>query len=406
MNVLFLSLGTFNDLSGSSVHIDVLKRFAREHSVYLVCKREQRQGLPTELSEEYGIHVLRVRTGNIKNTNLIEKGISTVMVEPQFKAAIRKFFAGVRFDLVLYTTPPVTFESVVRYIKKRDGAVTYLMLKDIFPQNAVDIGMMRTSGAMGAVYRYFRHKEKSLYAASDHIGCMSPANCEYILRHNPEIAPERVEVCPNITVIEDMSVTGAERTEIRRRYGVPEDKTVFIYGGNLGKPQGIPFLMECLRTQREKDAFFLIIGSGTEYPALKRFIAEEKPSDVALMPGLPKREYERLCAACDVGLIFLDHRFTIPNFPSRMLSYMKAKMPILAVTDPNTDVGKVITEGGFGWWCESSDAARFAALVGEIQKADLPAMGEIAYEYLKKHYDPDTAYHAVMRHFPAAAAEG
>ena len=402
MNVLFLSLGTFNDLSGSSVHIDVLKRFAREHRVYLVCKREQRQGLPTELTEEYGIRVLRVKTGNIKNTNLIEKGISTVMVEPQFKAAIRKYFARVRFDLVLYTTPPVTFASVVRYVKKRDGAVTYLMLKDIFPQNAVDIGMMRTTGPMGAAYRYFRRKEKALYALSDFIGCMSPANCEYILRHNPELSPDKVEVCPNITVIEDMSVSPEERGEIRRRYGIPADKTVFIYGGNLGKPQGIPFLMECLRTQRAEDAFFLIIGSGTEFPALERFIADEKPANVKLMSGLPKREYETLCAACDVGMIFLDHRFTIPNFPSRMLSYMKAKMPVLAVTDPNTDVGRVITEGGFGWWCESDDAARFAALTEEIRQADLPAMGEAAFAYLEKNYDPDTAYQAVMRHFAAA----
>ena len=57
------------------------------------------------------------------------------------------------------------------------------------------------------------------------------------------------------------------------------------------------------------------------------------------MRSLPKADYETIVASCDVGMIFLDHRFTIPNFPSRMLSYMKAKIPILAVTDPNTDVG-------------------------------------------------------------------
>ncbi len=399
MNILFMSLGTFNDLSGSSVHIDVLKRFAGEHSVYLVCKREARQGLPTELTEEYGIHVLRVKTGNIKGTGLVEKGISTLMVEPQFKAAIRKYFAHVRFDLVLYTTPPVTFASVVRYVKKRDGAVTYLMLKDIFPQNAVDIGLMSRHGVKGAAYRLFREKEKELYRATDWFGCMSPANCKYLLAHNPRIDPERVEVCPNITVIQDMSVSGPAREEIRRRYGIPLDKKVFIYGGNLGKPQGIPFLIKCLRALRDSRAFFLIIGGGTEYPVLEEFIRAEAPDNVRLMQGIPKTDYETLCAACDVGLIFLDHRFTIPNFPSRMLSYMKAKMPILAVTDPNTDLGKVITEGGFGWWCESDDERAVAETVERIAAGDHAAMGERAFEYLTEHYNPDVVYDTILAHF-------
>ena len=58
MNVLFMCLGTFYDLNESSVHIDILKRFAKDQDVWLVCKNEER---PTELKDENGIHVLRVR---------------------------------------------------------------------------------------------------------------------------------------------------------------------------------------------------------------------------------------------------------------------------------------------------------------------------------------------------------
>ena len=93
-----------------------------------------------------------------------------------------------------------------------------------------------------------------------------------------------------------------------------------------------------------------------------------------------------MAAACDVGLIFLDHRFTIPNFPSRLLSHMQAKQPVLACTDPNTDVGKVILEGGFGWWCESNDPDAFVSCVKEACKADLAPMGEKAFTYLEEHY--------------------
>ena len=93
--------------------------------------------------------------------------------------------------MILYSTPPITFCGVVEYFQKRDNAKTYLMLKDIFPQNAVDLGMMKTTGAKGLIYKYFRKQEKKLYAISDRIGCMSQANVEYVLKDNPEVSKEK-----------------------------------------------------------------------------------------------------------------------------------------------------------------------------------------------------------------------
>lgn len=74
---------------------------------------------------------------------MIEKGINMMLIQQRYIRAIRTFYNQVKFDLVLYPTPPITFLKVVEYVKKRDGAQSYLMLKDIFPQNAVDIGMMK-----------------------------------------------------------------------------------------------------------------------------------------------------------------------------------------------------------------------------------------------------------------------
>lgn len=90
-----------------------------------------------------------------------------------------------KFDLIIYSTPPITFQRAVEYVKERDNAQTYLLLKDIFPQNAVDIGILSKNGWKGLIYKYFRKKEKKLYGISDRIGCMSEANCKYILSHNP-----------------------------------------------------------------------------------------------------------------------------------------------------------------------------------------------------------------------------
>lgn len=397
MNVLFLSLADIDSIEVRGIYTDLLREFVKNrHSVYILSPAEQIGKNGNYIIQEKDTHIAKVKTGRIQKTNVIEKGINTVLIEPRFKYAIKKYFKDIRFDLVLYPTPPITFTSVIKYVKKRDGAKSYLMLKDIFPQNAVDIGMLRKSGLKGLIYRYFRNKEKKLYAVSDRIGCMSPANVDYLLKHNPEIPPEKVEICPNSIEVQDINLSVKEKTRMREKYGLPSGKTIFVYGGNLGKPQGIPFIIECLKSQIDNsDAFFLIIGNGTEYGKLEEFFSQNKPSNMKLMKSLPIDDYDRMIAACDVGMIFLDHRFTIPNFPSRLLGYMQAKLPVLACTDPNTDVGKVIVDGGFGWWCESDEVRTFTSMIEKIMTADTKALGQNGFECLYREYTVCDTYKTI-----------
>lgn len=397
MNVLFLTIGSIGDAEGHSIYLDLLREFRdRGHTVYCVSPNERKLAKPTAYTVESGMHLLRVKVGNLQKCGMIEKGISTLLLEGQYKAAVKKYFRGVKFDLVLYSTPPITLCGVIRYIKQRDGAKTYLMLKDIFPQNALDMGILRKSGWKGMLYRFFRKKEKKLYALSDRIGCMSQANADYVLKHNPEIPNKRVEIFPNSIEFFDKRISAEERAALREKYGIPQDKKVFVYGGNLGRPQGIPFVIDCLRASKKYEkALFLIVGAGTEYSKLESFVADENPENVKLFKYLPKEDYDRLVAACDVGLIFLDHRFTIPNFPSRLLAYMQAGLPVLAATDPNTDIGKVIVEGGFGWWCESNAADIFVQKIDEILRADLQTFGVKAKEYLLENYTVQKGYNII-----------
>ena len=118
----------------------------------------------------------------------------------------------------------------------------------------------------------------------------------------------------------------------------------------------------------------------------------EKPQNVKLMKRLPKEDYDTMVGACDVGLIFLDHRFTIPNFPSRLLAYMQAKLPVLAVTDPNTDIGKVIVDGGFGWWCESNNSDEVVKAVELVESQNLSQLKVEAYNYLSEKYSTKQSY--------------
>ena len=399
MNVLFLTLVAFDSINEHTIYTDLLREFVKEgHHVYAISPVEKRQNQETHLIREERATILRLQIGNTQKTHIIEKGISTIMIEPTFKKAIREYFSNVKFDLVLYSTPPITLVSAIEYVKKRDDAKTYLLLKDIFPQNAVDIGLMSKTGLKGLLYKHFRRKERKLYAISDRIGCMSQANVDYVIKHNAEVEPEIVEVCPNSIDVVDKSVDDETKIAIRNKYGIPLDKKIFIYGGNLGRPQGIPFLIECLRKCQDLEGtFFLIVGDGTEYGVLKNYVEIEKPKNVKLMKRLPKEDYDTMVGACDVGMIFLDHRFTIPNFPSRLLAYMQAKLPVLACTDPNTDLSKVITEGNFGWWCESNNPDAFHKIIKDSCNEDTDYKKNNAMVYLIKNYSSSYSYNVIMR---------
>ena len=200
---------------------------------------------------------------------------------------------------------------------------------------------------------------------------------EYVIQHNPEVNPNIVEICPNCIEVLDMSVDERTREEIRKKYNIPLDKKVFVYGGNLGKPQGIDFMIKCFRSQEKNDkVFFLIVGDGTEFGKIEAYVNTDKPSNVKIMKRLPKEDYDKMVGACDIGMIFLDYRFTIPNFPSRLLSYMQAKIPVLAVTDPNTDIGKVIVEGGFGWWVKNNCVDEFSDKIMECLSCEVKNIQE------------------------------
>lgn len=384
MKVLFLTLSHINSIEQRGIYTDLLRKFRDEgHDVTIVTPAERRLGIDTNIFELDGVRVLQVKTLNITKSHVVEKGIATLSIEYQYLRAIKKYLRDKKFDLVLYSTPPITFEKVIQYFKKRDNAYAYLLLKDIFPQNAVDMQMMKKDGLL---HRFFERKEKRLYRISDTIGCMSPANVDFIVKNNPEIDKSKVVVNPNSIEPLYIEYTIEEKNRVKTKYNLPLDKKIFVYGGNLGVPQGIDFLIETVKQLKEPQAHILIVGSGTQFPKLKNWFDTHKPSNATLLSGLPKDEYDILLAACDIGMIFLHKDFLIPNFPSRLLTYIEMKKPVLAATDVNTDIGRIIEEAGCGYWVESGDIDAIQNKITRLCKDDLTAMGENGWELLQREY--------------------
>lgn len=386
MNILFLSVAGVDDISARGIYSDLMREFiSRENDVYIASPTERRFGKKTHIIKSDHCQILKIKTLNIKKTNVIEKGIGTLLLERQFDKAIKKYWGDVKFDLVLYATPPITFNRVIEGIKKRCGAKSYLMLKDIFPQNAVDLGMMKEGSLL---HRLFRKKEERLYRISDKIGCMSPANGEYVIKHNPKVDINKVEICPNaIMPVEIPELSENERKAMLSKLDLPTDKTLYIYGGNLGKPQGVDFLLKVVEANEKRtDSYIVIVGSGTEYPKIEKWFLTKDPKNAKLLSALPKEEYDNLLRACNVGLIFLDPRFTVPNFPSRLLSYLENSMPVLLATDINTDMGMIAEKEGFGFWCESGDLDKFMQNMDKMTPKTIAAMGWSGFLYLTYNY--------------------
>ena len=397
MNILFLTLVKFNSINDRGLYTDLLRKFRDEgHQVSVVCPTERREKQSTSLTKEEGTSILKVKTFNIQKTNVFEKGIATLLIEYQYLSAIKKYFSDTKFDLILYSTPPITFSKVITYIKKRDNAYSYLLLKDIFPQNAIDMKMMKEKGFL---HKMFLKKEKYLYQISDTIGCMSPANVDFVLNHNPEIPKSKVEVNPNSIEPIAFVQTHEERVKIRLQYQLPLDKKILIYGGNLGIPQGVEFLLKTMETCSSKDVFFLIVGSGTQYSLIQKWFQVNKPTNAKLVSGLPKNEYDALLQACDVGLLFLNKNFTIPNFPSRLLSYLEMKIPVIAATDKATDVGKVIEKNKCGFAAYSGDSKEMNQKIIQMvlqSPEEFNMMRENAYILLLDSYTVTHSYNLIV----------
>jgi glycosyltransferase involved in cell wall biosynthesis len=395
MKVLFLTMVKIKSFNERGIYTDLLRKFHKEgHEVFVVCPIERREKRSTHLIKQDIGTILNVKSLNLQKTNIIEKGLGILTIEYQYLAAIKKYYKDEKFNLILYSTPPITFSKIINYIKNKDNAYAYLLLKDIFPQNAVDMKMIKDNGLM---YKYFRSKEKKLYNLSDTIGCMSPENMNFILSHNAEIDSCKVEVNPNSIEPIKLNFTEDQNKEVRNKYGLPIDKKILVYGGNLGKPQGLDFLLKTIEISSNEDVYFLVIGDGTEYHKIDYWFKKNMPINAKLFKRLPKMDYDTLLASCDVGLIYLHPNFTIPNFPSRLLSYLEMKMPVIAVTDTNTDIGNIIEKANCGYKVISGDIIKMDNVITQIIKNNnLEEMGNNGWKLLQSNYLVDYSYQLII----------
>lgn len=402
MNVIFITIAYPRTSEESNLYTDLMEEFAEHgHKVHVVCSIEKRFGVSTNQTESSGIKVLRVVTGNItSNPNYIAKGLALLTLQSLFIKAIERYFQNITFDLVIYSTPPIQYNRIIKHLKKNSNASTYLLLKDIFPQNAIDLGLL---SKWNPIYWHFRRQEKETYRLSDRIGCMSPANVRYLLENNSDLKPVKVEVCANS--LKNRGATNEQerfaiRSKIRTSLLIKEDELLLIYGGNLGVSQGLFFLLEILKAfQGNAMIKFLIVGEGTWFSRISKAIDDGSYKNVILQKRVSPEAFKEMLIASDIGLIFLNPKFTIPNFPSRLTSYLEVGLPVIACTDKASDIGEIVEKADCGFKVASGDLLLFQKVISKVfsEPSLLNVYSENSRKLFLKEYVSLLSYQTIIR---------
>jgi len=396
-NILFISI-SWPDKGSRNLYKDLMDEFRDHgHQVFVICS-DDKLSTNSHYGKEEGINVLRVKTLRVRKVGRLGKALALPTLPHKFKKQINKNFKHHQFDLLITHTPPITLSSLMAYLRKKYKAKFYLLLKDIWPHNQADLGLIRKKGI---IWRYFRYHEKKIYRTADHIGCMSPKNVEYILEHNPYLDPQKVEVNPNSWKLREKKKVNTY--QIRKKYNIPEDATVFIFSGNLSKGHNLEFFIETIHELKDyKKAFFIIGGKGIYYNYLARKVRELDLTNTFLYYYLPEEDFENILYASDVGLILLDYRHSCAQFPSRLLSYLEASKPVLCSVNHATDIGEIVEHAECGIKTLNNNRHEFIKAVQYLSEHQnkIKYMSNNAYQLFLDEYNSKNSFKIIMNHFP------
>jgi len=384
-NILFLSSSYMDIDSDSGLYTELIQQLKKNVNVKVVAPsfENNKKGL----YDEGGVDVIRVPFFNFFNKNPLLKGIKQVLMPIMFYIYLTKYMKNWDIDWVIMPTPPITLSPLVYFLKKKFDAKFYLILRDIFPQNAVDMGFIRKPSLL---YAIFRRIERFTYGLSDAIGCMSKANVDYLIKKNKFLDPDLIYLLENwgskLNIIDKNSALVKN---------IDKKKFKVLFGGNLGIPQNTEFLIDVASKIKSDSRFeFIIIGTGTEKNKIQKKISDNNLKNVKLVNKVSRDKYQLILKEADLGLVLLNKNFTIPNVPSRLIAYWSASLPVLAATDRFTDVNSsFLKPNSTGLWVEMGDIEAFIDclyffLENPVQTREMGIRGR---DLISKKYTSDVA---------------
>jgi len=389
-----------NSKSGATQMHDMALELHRQKHEVIVLTPSDRVSKPIEVTSEFGFQVVRVKTRNIKAGWRALRAIEESRLSSVLWRHAKVFLLQHPADLIVFYSPTIFWASLVRRLKSHWHCPAYLILRDIFPQWAVDAGILRK----GLIYYFFRRKEILQYEIADRIAVQSPANLEYFAREF-RTQGYRLEVLYNWM---NLQVENVPSTNYRTSLGL-QDKVVFVYGGNLGVAQDVDNIVRLAdRLAAHSHIHFLLVGEGSEVPRLRRLLAEKSLRNIQILSAVRPPEYLAMLSEFDLGLLSLDRRLKTHNVPGKLLGYMYWCKPTLASINPGNDLFEILGKNQAGLCLlNGDDDGLCAAALRLANDPDLrDRMGKNARGVLERSFSVEAAVAQIMNAFRAQEASG
>lgn len=337
-----------------------------------------------------GVNVYRFKAPETRVNSKVKRAVNELLLSFYARKNLKQFFKEEKFDFIISYSPTIFFGPLVSYLKSKWNCKTYLILRDVFPQWAIDQGMIVENSLIANYFRFF---ERLNYNAADRIGLQSPKNLEWFnSKYNLKL---NTEVLYNWSSETSMQ---KESNYFREKYNL-NNKTVFFYGGNMGEAQDMMNLVRLAKSfSSEEHAHFVFAGSGNQFDLIEERIREDNQLNILLLPPVSQEDYKIMLKEFDIGLFTLHAAHTTHNFPGKLLGYMAQGLPILGSVNPNNDVIQLINNSGAGYVSENGNDKGFVDnALSLLQNADLRRkMGEKSKALLNSTFSTEIAVHKIL----------
>jgi glycosyltransferase involved in cell wall biosynthesis len=244
------------------------------------------------------------------------------------------------FDGIITYAPSIFLGPLAKMLKKTNNCSNYLILRDIFPQWAFDVGLLSN---YGLPYYLFKRVERYLYSTADIIGVQTPANLKYF-NENVVYRTGRIEVLQNW-----LAVNKSKRCHIIIGKTKLKGRKIFVYAGNMGVAQGLSVFIDLAdRLSTQKSIGFLFVGRGNAIVSLRQAVKARGLDNILIYDEIEPQEIHALYQQCAVGIISLDKRHKTHNIPGKFLSYMQSGLPVLAAINNGNDLEDIIHSKNVG----------------------------------------------------------
>lgn len=349
------------------------------------------------LDDMDGTPVLRVAAPRNKDVGKARRLLAEMWLPYALLRGLRKSpLAGRRWDGVVWYSPSIFLGPAVAAIARRSRCRKYLILRDLFPDWAVDSGLLRK----GLLYRFFKWVERRQYALADVIGVQTPANLP-IVRCDAGKGP-RLEVLNNWLAKPALGMAPLDLSA-----GPLAGRTVFAYTGNMGAAQAMDAFIElAARLRARQDIGFLFVGRGSELARLRARVSEWRLENVLFVDEIDADQVPGLLSQCHVGIIALDPRHTTHNIPGKLITYLHAGLPVIARINPGNDLEGLINAEKIGLVVAGDDPEQLEKHARRL--ADDSALrqewGRNGNSVAARMFSPATAARQVLRGLSGAVA--